>query len=117
MTAVRNRTGVVLSSSCFRFSAVCLTLLILAFALRWPNLRSRPMHNDEAVNAVKFGQLWEKGTYTYDPEEHHGPALFYASRVILWVTGAPPYSDIGERRFRFVPMIFGLGLIALVPLL
>ena len=36
---------------------------LLALALRLPHLDQRPMHNDEAVNAVKFGRLWEHGVY------------------------------------------------------
>ena len=52
---------------------------IVALALRCPLLDQRPMHNDEAVNAVKFGQLWEGGVYRYDPNEYHGPSLFYAT--------------------------------------
>jgi len=48
---------------------------VLALALRCPRLAERPMHNDEAVNAMKFGALWEHGDYKYDPNEHHGPTL------------------------------------------
>ena len=44
----------------------------LALALRCPRLAQRPMHNDEGVNAMKFGELWEHGDYKYDPNEHHG---------------------------------------------
>ncbi len=52
---------------------VLLLLLLIAglgLALRAPDLELRPMHNDEAVNGIKFGQLWEKGSYKYDPNEH-----------------------------------------------
>ena len=35
----------------------------LALGLRCPQLARRPMHNDEAVNAIKFGQHWEHGQY------------------------------------------------------
>ena len=47
-----------------------------ALALRSPSLDQRPMHNDEAVNAIKFGQLWTQGSYQSDPNEYHGPSLF-----------------------------------------
>src|SRR6266852_1296578 len=50
----------------------------VALVLRCPRLDERPMHNDEAVNAIKFGQLWEHDAYKYDPNEHHGPTLYYA---------------------------------------
>ena len=33
----------------------------------------RPMHHDEANQAVKFGALLERGEYRYDAHDHHGP--------------------------------------------
>src|SRR5438477_6367188 len=57
-------------------SFVCFLLIIAAgLGLRCPQLDRRPMHNDEAVNALKLQTLWEKGSYIYDPNEYHGPAL------------------------------------------
>ena len=40
---------------------------LLALGLRSVQLDSRPMHNDEAVNAIKFRNLWEGPGYRYDP--------------------------------------------------
>ena len=60
-------------------TVVLLILAGAAVALRWPALEQRPLHNDEAVNAIKFGELWEKGNYRYDPHEYHGPTLHYAT--------------------------------------
>jgi len=97
-----------------------LVLLILAgaaVALRWPALEQRPLHNDEAVNAVKFGELWEKGTYRYDPHEYHGPSLHYATWVLNKLTGAPPLSRFSEARLRVAALFCGVCLILLVPLL
>jgi predicted membrane-bound mannosyltransferase len=53
--------------------------LILALAVIGLALRHtlRPMHTDEAVDAIKFGALLEKGSYIYDPAEYHGPTLNY----------------------------------------
>jgi uncharacterized protein (TIGR03663 family) len=70
-----------------------LVLLILAgaaLALRWPALQQRPFHNDEAVNAVKFADLWENGAYRYDPHEYHGPTLHYATWALNKLIGPPP---------------------------
>ncbi|MCD6338547.1 MAG: hypothetical protein J7M29_04100, partial [Verrucomicrobia bacterium] len=50
---------------------------VLASVARLPFLSERPMHTDEAVQGVKFLQLWEHGQYRYDPNEYHGPALNY----------------------------------------
>lgn len=89
----------------------------LALALRWPGLDRRPMHNDEAVNAIKFGALWERGTYKYDPNEHHGPTLYYATAAVGRLTGAPGINDYTDARLRWVTVLFGLGLVLLLPLL
>src|SRR5271165_4104849 len=99
-----------------------LTLVLLiaagtALALRWPHLDQRPMHNDEAVNAIKFRQLWEHQGYKYDPNEHHGPTLYYATLALEKLTFAPGFSQFTEGRLRLVTVIFGLGLIPLLPLL
>lgn len=40
-----------------------------AVALRTSHLAARPLHNDEAVNAVKVSELWQQGRYVYDPDE------------------------------------------------
>jgi uncharacterized protein (TIGR03663 family) len=96
-----------------------LVLLILAgaaVALRWPALEQRPLHNDEAVNAIKFGELWEKGTYRYDPHEYHGPTLHYASWALAKLTGNPPLSQFSEGRLRAVSLFCGVSLILLLPL-
>ena len=69
---------------------VLLILAGAAFALRWPALDQRPFHNDEAVNAVKFGELWENGIYRYDPHEYHGPTLHYATWALNRLTPALP---------------------------
>jgi uncharacterized protein (TIGR03663 family) len=88
----------------------------LALALLCPQLDYRPMHNDEAVNAIKFGQLWQHGTYKYDPNEHHGPSLFYATLAFSRLTAAPDFDHFTETRLRLVTVLFGLGLVLLLPL-
>src|SRR5215472_3358926 len=100
-----------------------LTLVLLLFrsaalALRWPGLNQRPMHNDEAVNAIKFGQLWNHQGYKYDPNEHHGPSLLYATLAISRLTAAPDLDHFSDARLRLVPFLFGLALLPLLlPLL
>lgn len=93
-----------------------LLILILALALRLPQLGVRPMHNDEAVNGVKFGQLWEHGAYRYDPNEHHGPSLYYATLALGRLTGAPDLNHFSDARLRLVTVLFGAGLVLLLPL-
>ncbi|MGO8674756.1 MAG: flippase activity-associated protein Agl23 [Limisphaerales bacterium] len=96
---------------------------IVAAALRGPKLGDRPMHNDEAVNGIKFGQLWDArvakayGPFKYDPNEHHGPALAYFTFALARLTGAPDLDHFSEARLRAVDALFGLGLILLLPLI
>jgi uncharacterized protein (TIGR03663 family) len=88
----------------------------IALALRCPQLGERPMHNDEAVNAIKFRSLQEQGSYRFDPNEHHGPALFYCTLAWTKLTHAPQFADFTEARLRTVTVLFGVGLILLLPL-
>jgi uncharacterized protein (TIGR03663 family) len=92
-------------------AAVC-----LAFALRIPQLDSRPMHTDESVHAIKFQGLWERGSYKYDPNEYHGPSLYYATLPVVWMSHVPSFAQSRESLYRFVPVLFGVGLILLLGL-
>jgi uncharacterized protein (TIGR03663 family) len=94
-----------------------LAATLVALALRCPDLGRRPMHNDEAVNAIKFRSLWEQGSYQYDPKEHHGPALFYATLVWAKLTRAGDFAQFDEARLRGLTVLFGIGLILLLPLI
>src|SRR5258706_1050132 len=95
---------------------VLLLTAAVALALRWPQLGERPMHNDEAVNAIKFGQLWERCSYKYDPNEHHGPSLPFATLAVARLTSTPDFVHLSEVKLRLITVFFGLGLVLLLPL-
>src|SRR5438105_1589701 len=97
--------------------AFLLLIALGALALRTPELALRPMHNDEAVNAQKFKGLWEKGSYRYDPNEHHGPTLYYATLPFVQLSGAQDYAHLSEKTLRAVSVFFGISLILLLWLL
>ncbi len=99
------------------FGILLLAATLCALALRAPELGVRPMHNDEAVNASKLEELWQKGQYRYDPDEYHGPALHYASLPALWLSGARRIEDVSESTLRAAPVAFGVGLVLLLWLL
>jgi len=61
------------------FALWMLLAAVLALGLRSVALDSRPMHNDEANNALKFRDLWDGSGYRYDPDEFHGPTLAYST--------------------------------------
>ncbi len=91
-----------------------LVLTFCALILRAPQLERRPMHNDEAVNALKVDGLWEKGVYRYDPNEYHGPTLYYATLPAIWLSGAKDFSQVSATTLRLVPVVFGAGLVLLL---
>ena len=80
--------------------------------LRLALLDNRPMHCDEGVHAVKFGELLERGEYEYDPAEYHGPALNYLTLPITWLAGAARLTDVTEVHLRLLLAVFGILLIA-----
>jgi len=91
-----------------------LAATIVALALRLPRLEQRPMHGDEAVHAVKFGDLLEQGVYEYDPDEYHGPTLNYLTLIPAGLTGAKNLVQVNEFTLRIVPVFFGVCLVLLL---
>ncbi len=87
-----------------------------ALAVRAPRLGMRPMHTDEAVHADKFGTLLENGAYEYNPDQYHGPTLNYFTLIPAWLSSANKYTEITEVTLRIVPVLFGVGLVALTVL-
>jgi len=90
------------------------TLFAAAAGLRLQRLSLRPMHTDEAVHAVKFGEYLESGQYRYDPEEYHGPTLYVFSLIPARILGITKYESLTEGVLRIVPVFFGLGLLLLL---
>jgi uncharacterized protein (TIGR03663 family) len=91
--------------------------LTAALALRGTRLDVRPMHHDEANQAIKFGDLLERGDYRYDFRDHHGPTLYYLTLPSAWLAGRHTLASLDEVTLRRVPVAFGLATILLLPLL
>ncbi len=99
------------------WGGVLLVLMIaLALGLRLPRLGARPMHADESVHALKFVTLLEQGKYTYDPNEFHGPTLYYFTLPVVRLRGERTSAQVTEATLRLTPLLFGMGLILLLPL-
>ena len=90
--------------------------VVAALMLRLPRLSYRPMHTDEAVHGIKFGDLLEEGTYRYDSYEYHGPTLNYFTLIPASLSSAKTLVEVDESILRIVPVFFGVCLV-LVPLL
>ncbi len=91
--------------------AILLLEFVLALGIRTYSLDARPMHTDEAVQAVKFGQLLETGEYNYNPEHFHGPTLYYFTLPVAWIRGQENLPQIDEITVRLVSALFGSVLI------
>ncbi|MBI1368252.1 MAG: TIGR03663 family protein [Planctomycetes bacterium] len=94
-------------------SAAMIAVIFAAVFLRFPDLDARPMHGDEAVNAVKFAALWRDGRYVYDPHEFHGPALPYATLPFAWISPAKSFAQTDEAFFRVVSAVAGSLLVVI----
>jgi len=108
-----NRPGLLL--------AVCIVAVAAAaLAVRAPRLDLRPMHCDEAVQAVNCGKLFDAevradyGNWRYDPEEFHGPTLNWLTLPALWLKGTHSFAQSSEADYRIVPVVFGAGLVLLL---
>ena len=99
------------------FGGVVMAALAIALAFRLIGADLRPVHHDEANQAVRFGMLLETGEYRYDRNDHHGPTLYYLTLPVAWIRGQTTLARLDERTIRAVPAIFGAGLILLFPLL
>ncbi len=89
-------------------------VVLVAFWLRVHDVARRPMHADEANQAVKVGELLESGHYVFDAHDHHGPTLYYAALPIAWARGQHTLASLDETTVRLVPAIAGtLGVLLL----
>lgn len=92
---------------------IFLLIFGLAVVFRLWDLGKRPMHHDEANQAVRAGVLLETGVYQYDPYEHHGPTLYFFSLPYAWFTAGKNFAETTEVTFRIVPAVFGVGILLL----
>jgi uncharacterized protein (TIGR03663 family) len=99
------------------FAGLFFLTFIAALIFRIQGLGLRPMHHDEANQALKFGALLEQGEYRYDKEDHHGPSLYYLSLPFARIFGAKTLAMLTEKSLRLVPGFFGVGTILLLLLL
>ncbi|HQL50342.1 MAG TPA: TIGR03663 family protein [Kiritimatiellia bacterium] len=87
--------------------AAAAAIIAGALALRLPRLDRRPMHGDEANQAVRTGLLLDQGFYHYDPADHHGPTLYFAAWPFCRAT-AHSFAETTEWNYRLVPVVFSL---------
>lgn len=114
-------SGAEISERAWRLSALAI-LLVGAF-LRLVKLSLVPLHHDEGVNGNFLVTLVREGKYFYDPQNYHGPTLYYFSAIIPWIVrffgGKAAGDTYGLTTFniRLVTVLFGVATIWLVLLL
>ncbi len=87
--------------------------MVLAVWLRMPGILNRPMHGDEAVQAMKAADMLEGTGYRYDPAEFHGPLLYYVAAGVCRASGARTGAEMTEFMVRCVPLAAGIFLVIL----
>lgn len=98
-------------------------ILLVAALLRLYDLELVPLHHDEGVNGNFLTRLVREGVYRYDPENYHGPTIYYFSAFFPWILrflfGAAAQDKYGLNTItiRLVPALFGLATVWLVLLL
>lgn len=104
-----------LSERAWQFSS--LAILFVGAFLRLFNLPLVPLHHDEGVNGNFLVTLVRDGKYFYDPQNYHGPTLYYFSAIIPWIVrflgGKAAGDNYGLTTFniRLVPAVFGIATI------
>ena len=98
-------------------------IFLIAAVLRMYDLNLVPLHHDEGVNGNFLVRLVREGYYQYDPQNYHGPTLYYFAAFFPWfvraLLGKTAMENYGLTTvtIRMVPAVFGLATIGLIFLL
>lgn len=98
--------GDLLTDQVWLISGVVITLV--AAILRFVQLGLKPFHHDEGVNGFFLKTLFNDGIYKYQPDNYHGPTLYYISLAFAKVFGLETIP------VRVSMAIFGVLMVALV---
>ena len=110
-----------ISERAWRLSS--LGILLVGAFLRLYNLSLVPLHHDEGVNGNFLVTLVREGKYYYNPENYHGPTLYYFSAIIPWIfrfLGGKAFADnygLTTFNIRLITAAFGVATIWLALLL
>ena len=69
------------------------------------------MHTDEAVHGVILGDMLQGGVYRYNPQDSHGPTLYYLTWPFLRVMGVHNLAQMEAWQLRLVPALIGTAFI------
>jgi uncharacterized protein (TIGR03663 family) len=88
--------------------AACVVIILAGAFLRLYKLEFVPLHHDEGVNGFFLTNLYRDHVYHYDPENYHGPTLYYFALVMSYVFGLTTLA------IRLTTALFGVGTIWLI---
>src|SRR5262245_10907652 len=86
----------------------CGAIFLFALLTRFYALDLKPMHHDEGVNGFFLTNLVRQHIYRYDPNNYHGPTLYYLTLPLVSLFGLSDFS------VRLCTALFGLATIWLV---
>jgi uncharacterized protein (TIGR03663 family) len=84
------------------------SILIVGSVLRVHHLELVPLHHDEGVNGFFLTNLFRTLSYRYNPENYHGPSLYYFAFVSAYLLG------LNTLAIRFTTAIFGIATIWII---
>ncbi len=74
----------------------CSVITALAAFARFFLLELKPLHHDEGVNGFFLTTLFRDGVYKYDPQNYHGPDLYYIALAVTKIFGLNTLSIRGS---------------------
>jgi len=83
------------------FFFVFVAITLLSVLLRFWDLEVKPLHHDEGVNGFFLDKLVERNFYRFDPENYHGPLIYYLALVSVKLLGRSIFA------LRFFPALLG----------
>jgi uncharacterized protein (TIGR03663 family) len=100
-------------------------ILVTGAFLRLYDLGLVPFHHDEGVNGNFLVTLVREGPakYQYNPENYHGPTLYFISAIIPWLARfflgktSGDFYGLNDYTVRGITVLFGVGTIWLALLL
>jgi uncharacterized protein (TIGR03663 family) len=90
-----------------------LLVLIVATLVRLYALELNPLHHDEGVNSFFLINLINTGNYSYDPQNYHGPTLYYFALPLMKLCGRLGFG-LSTFALRLVPVLFGVATVWLI---
>jgi len=88
--------------------AVCAAVILAGAVIRLYHLELVPLHHDEGVNGFFLTNLYRDHVYHYDPENYHGPTLYYFALVMTYIFG------LSTVAIRLTTALFGIGTIWII---